>query len=173
MQSRRCRIFPILVLALAPGCQAFYQYRPVVILARDAETQQPIAGATVHVSYPLTNATQAPLDSGGATGKDGIVRLKAAPAGDAGIQLDANATGYLAQEQHLAIEKIKSIPFVPVSHPFVERLIGTVRREFLDHVLIWNAVDLGRNLGEFRNYYNENRVHQSLGGRTRGEKWCR
>jgi hypothetical protein len=29
-------------------------------------------------------------------------------------------------------------------------------------VLIWNAVDLGRKLEEFRNYYNENRVHQSL-----------
>jgi hypothetical protein len=32
----------------------------------------------------------------------------------------------------------------------VERLIGTIRREFLDHVLIWNAVDLGRKLEEFR-----------------------
>ena len=48
------------------------------------------------------------------------------------------------------VEKIKSIPFVPVSHPFVERLIGTIRREFLDHVLIWNAIDLGRKLEEFR-----------------------
>src|SRR5215831_13981443 len=57
-----------------------------------------------------------------------------------------------------------------VSHPFVERLIGTIQREFLDHVLIWNAVDLGRKLEEFRNYYNENRVHQSLGGRTPGER---
>jgi hypothetical protein len=54
-----------------------------------------------------------------------------------------------------------------VSHPFVERLIGTIRWELLDHVLIWNAVDLGRKLEEFRNYYNEHRVHQSLCGRTR------
>ena len=53
------------------------------------------------------------------------------------------------------VDEIKSIPFVPVSHPFVERLIGTIRREFLDHVLIWNAIDLGRKLEEFRNYYNE------------------
>ena len=53
---------------------------------------------------------------------------------------------------------------------FVERLIGTIRREFLDHVLIWNAVDLGRKLEEFRTYYNENRVHQSLSGRTPGER---
>jgi len=36
----------------------------------------------------------------------------------------------------------------------LERLIGTIRREFLDHVLIWNAVDLGRKLEEFRNYYS-------------------
>ena len=40
----------------------------------------------------------------------------------------------------------------------------------LDHVLIWNAVDLGRKLEEFRAYYNENRVHQSLSGRTPGER---
>jgi putative transposase len=60
------------------------------------------------------------------------------------------------------------MPYVPVSHPFVERLIGTIRREFLDHVLIWNAIDLERKLEEFRIYYNENRVHQSLSGHTPG-----
>src|SRR5207249_8765126 len=37
---------------------------------------------------------------------------------------------------------------------------GTIRREFLDHVLIWNVIDLERKLEEFRNYYNESRVHQ-------------
>ena len=57
-----------------------------------------------------------------------------------------------------------------MSHPFVERLIGTIRREFLDHVLIWNAIDLERKLEEFRIYYNESRVHQSLSGSTPGER---
>jgi hypothetical protein len=52
----------------------------------------------------------------------------------------------------------------------VERLIGTIRREFLDHVLIWNATDLERKLEEFRIYYNETRVHQSLGGSTPVER---
>ena len=69
----------------------------------------------------------------------------------------------------LEVEEIKSIPYVPVSHPFVERLIGTVRREFLDHVLIWNAIDLERKLEEFRIYYNGDRVHQSLSGSIPGE----
>ena len=50
------------------------------------------------------------------------------------------------------------------------RLIGTIRREFLDHVLIWNAIDLERKLEEFRTYYNDNRVHQSLNGSTPGER---
>ena len=51
-----------------------------------------------------------------------------------------------------------------------ERLIGTIRREFLDHVLVWNAVDLERKLDEFRHYYNEHRVHRSLNGGTPGER---
>src|SRR5262245_39677076 len=77
---------------------------------------------------------------------------------------------WLANLRILEVEEIKSMPYVPVSHPFVERLIGTIRREFLDQVLIWNAVDLERKLEEFRNYYNDHRVHQSLDGRTPGER---
>jgi Integrase core domain len=53
-----------------------------------------------------------------------------------------------------------------LSHPFVERLIGTVRREFLDHVLFWNARDLERKLAEFQVYYNAARNHASLGRHT-------
>ena len=66
----------------------------------------------------------------------------------------------------LGVEELKSIPYVPISHPFIERLIGTIRREYLDQVLFWNAFDLERKLNTFKNYYNGYRVHQSLNGRT-------
>jgi transposase InsO family protein len=38
------------------------------------------------------------------------------------------------------IKELKSIPFTPISHPFVERLIGTIRRECLDQTLFWSEV---------------------------------
>jgi transposase InsO family protein len=66
----------------------------------------------------------------------------------------------------LGVREVKTVPYVPLSHPFVERLIGTTRREFLDQTLFWNARDLERKLGEFREYYNEDRVHGSHRGAT-------
>ena len=66
----------------------------------------------------------------------------------------------------LEIDEIKTVPHVPLSHPFVERLIGTMRREFLDHVLFWNARDLERKLADFQVYYNATRSHASLEGHT-------
>jgi putative transposase len=66
----------------------------------------------------------------------------------------------------LEIDEIKTVPHVPLSHPFVERLIGTMRREFLDQVLFWNACDLERKLADFQAYYNAARSHASLEGHT-------
>jgi putative transposase len=66
----------------------------------------------------------------------------------------------------LEIDPIKTVPYTPISHPFVERLIGTIRREFLDKTLFWNAVDLQRKLEAFQIYYNHNRFHASLEGNT-------
>jgi putative transposase len=66
----------------------------------------------------------------------------------------------------LEIDEIKIVPHVPLSHPFVERLVGTMRREFLDHVLFWNARDLERKLADFQTYYNAARSHASLEGYT-------
>src|SRR5262249_4132397 len=66
----------------------------------------------------------------------------------------------------LEIDAIKTVPHVLLSHPFVERLVGTMRREFLDHVLFWNGRDLERKLAEFQTYYNAARGHASLEGRT-------
>ena len=64
----------------------------------------------------------------------------------------------------LEVDEIKTVPEVPISHAFIERLIGTVRREFLDHTLFWNSGDLERKLADFQIYYNRHRTHHSLGG---------
>ncbi len=64
----------------------------------------------------------------------------------------------------LDVEEVKTLPYVPLSHPFVERLIGTVRREFLDHVPFWGTLDLERKLHSFKKYYNQDRAHRGLGG---------
>jgi hypothetical protein len=66
----------------------------------------------------------------------------------------------------LEIEELETVRHRPTSHPFVERLIGTMRREFLDHVLFWIAVDLERKLVHFQSYYNAQRSHASLEGYT-------
>ena len=63
----------------------------------------------------------------------------------------------------LGVHEVKSVPYVPQSHPFVERLIGTIRRECLDRMLFWSAVDLEQKLSGFTDFYNENRTHASLG----------
>ena len=66
----------------------------------------------------------------------------------------------------LDIDEIKSIPGVPTSHPFVERVIGSVRREYLDHMIFFNKHDLQNKLNQFQLYYNESRAHSSLEMKT-------
>jgi putative transposase len=65
----------------------------------------------------------------------------------------------------LDVEEIKTIPYAPLSHPFVERLIGAIRRECLDRTLFWTAADLERKLADFQVYYNGYRAHAGLNGR--------
>lgn len=66
----------------------------------------------------------------------------------------------------LGVDEIKTVPFVPASHPFVERLIGSVRRELLDQMFFWNAIDLERKLEEYRLYFNASRTHLGIGATT-------
>ena len=77
--------------------------------------------------------------------------------------------GYYQRQANLRIldiEEIKIVPFTPTSHQFVEQLIGTIRREFLDQLFFWNQQDLERKLAVFTRYYNQNRTHQSPNGKT-------
>ena len=70
----------------------------------------------------------------------------------------------------LEVMEVKTVPYVPLSHPFVERLIGTVRREYLDQVPFWGALDLDRKLLRFKDYYNHDRAHQGLNGASPNQK---
>ena len=67
-------------------------------------------------------------------------------------------------------KEIKTVPYAPLSHPFVERLIGTIRRECLDRMLLWTAADLENKLRDFQRYYNGHRTHAGLDRRHAGTK---
>ncbi len=71
---------------------------------------------------------------------------------------------WLANLRVLEVDEIKAIPCTPRSHAFVERLIGTVRREYLDRTLFWNQSDLERKLENYKTYYNQHRCHSGLAG---------
>jgi putative transposase len=66
----------------------------------------------------------------------------------------------------LDVNAIKTVPYAPMSHPFVERLIETIRRECLDRTLFWTAADLEVKLLDFQCYFNGHRAHAGLGGLT-------
>jgi putative transposase len=73
------------------------------------------------------------------------------------------------------VQEVKTVPYVPLSHPFVERLIGTIRREYLNRSLFWTTADLEMKLLGFRRYYNGHRTHAGVDGRTpdNGTYWPR
>jgi transposase InsO family protein len=54
-------------------------------------------------------------------------------------------------------------PRSPWQNPYAERLIGSIRRECLDHVIIFNEAHLRRVLRTYANYYNADRTHLALG----------
>ena len=62
----------------------------------------------------------------------------------------------------MGIREVLTAPRAPWQNPFVERVIGSIRRECLDHFLILNEAHLRRLLRGSRGYYNTARPHQSL-----------
>jgi transposase InsO family protein len=65
------------------------------------------------------------------------------------------------------IEEVRTAFRSPWQNPFVERYVGILRRELLDHVLVLNEEHLTRLLREFINeYYHIARAHYGLDGET-------
>jgi putative transposase len=64
--------------------------------------------------------------------------------------------------KQMGIEEVLTAPRCPWQSPFVERVIGSIRRECLDHVIVWNERSLHRHLRRYLAYYHEWRTHLSL-----------
>ena len=59
------------------------------------------------------------------------------------------------------LELLLSAPRAPRMNAHCERVIGTIRREGLDHVLIMNEAHARRVLAEYQEHYNRHRPHRS------------
>jgi len=62
----------------------------------------------------------------------------------------------------MGIREVLIAPRAPWQNPFAERVIGSIRRECLDHVIVFNERHLRRLLGRYLAYYNATRPHQAL-----------
>ena len=60
------------------------------------------------------------------------------------------------------IQAVRTAPRSPWQNAYVERVIGSIRRECLDHVIAVNAVALQRVLTEYVAYYLRSRTHLAL-----------
>ena len=69
---------------------------------------------------------------------------------------------FSSRVQALGIREVKAAPRSPWQNPYVERLIGTLRRECLDHVVVLNETHLRRLLRDYLAYYHRVRTHLSL-----------
>ncbi len=64
----------------------------------------------------------------------------------------------------LGIEEVVTAARSPWQNPYAERLIGSLRRECLDHLIVLDEVPLRRILASYFEYYHRARCHLSLAG---------
>jgi putative transposase len=65
--------------------------------------------------------------------------------------------------ESIGIKEVLTAPQSPWQNPFAERLVGSVRRECLDHVIVLGERHLLRILKSYFAYYHRSRTHLSLG----------
>jgi putative transposase len=63
---------------------------------------------------------------------------------------------------HMGIEEVLIAPQSPWQNPYVERVIGSIRRDLLDHVIVLNELHLRRLLTDYLTYYHGFRTHLAL-----------
>jgi hypothetical protein len=62
----------------------------------------------------------------------------------------------------MGISEVVTAPRSPWQNPYVERVIGSIRRECLDHLVIFNERHLRRVLSSYVDYYHRTRTHLAL-----------
>jgi hypothetical protein len=63
----------------------------------------------------------------------------------------------------MGIHEVLGAPRSPWQRAYIERVIGSIRRECLDHVLVFDESSLRRILRSYLDYYHRSRTHLSLG----------
>jgi transposase InsO family protein len=66
------------------------------------------------------------------------------------------------QVRDMGIHEVLSAPRSPWQRAYVERVIGSIRRECLDHLIVFNEASLRRTLRSYLDYYHKSRTHLSL-----------
>jgi transposase InsO family protein len=69
---------------------------------------------------------------------------------------------FVEQVKAMGIKQVLSAPRSPWQRAYIERVIGTIRRECLDHLIVFNEASLFRHLQEFCSYYHRTRTHLAL-----------
>jgi putative transposase len=74
------------------------------------------------------------------------------------------AYGHCMREclKRMGVEEVVTAPRSPWQNPYVERLIGSIRRECLDYVIVFNEAHLRRVLARYFDYYHNSRTHSAL-----------
>ena len=69
---------------------------------------------------------------------------------------------FVMQVKAMGIKQVLSAPRSPGQRAYIERVIGTIRRECLDHVIVFGEASLYRHLRRFVDYYHRSRTHLGL-----------
>jgi hypothetical protein len=65
----------------------------------------------------------------------------------------------IAVAKGMGIKEVVTAAQSPWQNPYVERLIGSIRRECLDHAIVWNERSLRQTLRTYFHYYGKSRTH--------------
>lgn len=117
----RILLGPLVLLPILSGCHSLRPVPVVPVVVLDAETKEPIAGATVRLWSPADNSP-GHVEPTGTTGPDGTARIKVAFPKDADVLIEVSAPNYLSDEMDRVLAG--KVPGAPAGGGIVEMYAG-------------------------------------------------